>query len=386
MQVDPHTDFATPDVPDGAGPPEPTDRKQGFPCELCGSALEYKPGSDTLHCKHCGHTQELKVAVGPAAAVQAYDFREGIAKARRQPASSMVKDGHTVQCEGCGAQSVVAGQASRCPFCGSPVVLATVELGEIFTPDSLLPFKLDARAAKASYQAWVGALWFAPNDLKKLAAQHGMDGVYLPYWAYDSRTTTRYTGERGEHYYVSESYTDSEGKQQTRQVQHTRWYPARGTVEHDFRDVLVCGSRSLPDKMIEALEPWDMPDLRAYDAGYLSGFAAERYKIGLEDGFKTAELKMTPEIRAMIERDIGGDVQRIGDMSIGHAAVRFKHLLLPLWISSFRYREKTFRVVINARTGEVAGERPWSVAKIVAAVVLAVMVILGIVWLTYARR
>jgi len=367
---------------DGHPTQEPTDHKRSFPCEQCGSALEYKPGSEALHCPHCGHTQ----GIAGGGAVLEHDFRQAIARARRRPAATMVQDGHTVQCEGCGAQTVVAGQASRCPFCGSPVVVEIKDLGEVFVPEAVLPFGLDARKAKQRYEAWVGGLWFAPNDLKKLARQHGMDGVYLPYWCYDSQTTTRYRGERGEHYYVSESYTDAQGKSQTRQVRRTRWYPAQGVVKVPFDDVLVCGSKTLPRALIERLEPWDLPALRGFEPAYLSGFAAERYKLGLEDGFKVAESRMVPVIRTAIESDIGGDEQRIGTMDVSHAEVRFKHLLLPLWISSFRYKEKVYRFVVNARTGEVAGERPWSTLKIIFAVLVVVAVITAIVLVARAQQ
>ncbi len=357
---------------------DPTAHKRNFPCEQCGSALEYKPGSETLHCPHCGHTQ----AIAGGAEVREHDFSQGLARARRGAASAMVKDGHTVQCEGCGAQTVVGGQAARCPFCGSPVVVEIKELGQAIVPEAVLPFGLDARKAKERYEAWVGKLWFAPGDLKKLARQHGMDGVYLPYWSYDSQTTTRYQGERGEYYYVTERYTDNEGKSQTREVRHTRWHSARGTVEVPFDDVLVCGSTTLPRPLIERLEPWDLPALKGFEPAYLSGFVAERYKLGLEEGFKVAEERMIPTIREAIESDIGGDEQRIGSMDVKHADVRFKHLLLPLWISSFRYKEKVYRFVVNARTGEVAGERPWSVLKIVLTVLAVIAVIVAIVVLT----
>jgi DNA-directed RNA polymerase subunit RPC12/RpoP len=362
---------------------EPTASKRNFPCEQCGSALEYKPGSETLHCPHCGHTQGI---AGRRRGVHEHDFSQGLARARQSSASAMVKDGHTVQCEGCGAQTVVAGQATRCPFCGSPVVVEIKELGQVIVPESVLPFGLDARKAKERYEAWVGGLWFAPGDLKKLARQHGMDGVYLPYWSYDSQTTTRYQGERGEHYYVTEHYTDNEGKSRTREVRHTRWHPARGVVAVPFDDVLVCGSKTLPRSLLERLEPWDLPALRGFEPAYLSGFAAERYKIGLEDGFKIAEERMVPPIRDAIRSDIGGDEQRIGTMQVSHADVRFKHLLLPMWISSFRYKEKVYRFIVNARTGEVAGERPWSVIKIVFTVLVVIAVIVAIVLVSQRAR
>ena len=43
-------------------------------------------------------------------------------------------------------------------------------------------------------------------------------------------------------------------------------------------------------------------------------------------------------------------------------------MLLPVWISAYRFKNKVFRFLVNARTGEVQAERPWSVAKIVLAI------------------
>ncbi|HRG75498.1 MAG TPA: hypothetical protein PLX69_13140, partial [Leptospiraceae bacterium] len=154
---------------------------------------------------------------------------------------------------------------------------------------------------------------------------------------------------------------------QTRQVQHTRWYPASGSVSASFDDVLVCASKSLPHEMIDELEPWDLHELKPYDARYLSGFVTERYKIGLEEGFSISKGKMDGPIREKIRRDIGGDEQQISSVNTTYSEVKFKHLLLPLWISSYRYNEKIYRFIINARTGEVTGDRPWSWIKITLA-------------------
>ena len=56
----------------------------------------------------------------------------------------------------------------------------------------------------------------------------------------------------------------------------------------------------------------------------------------------------------------------------------FRHLLLPVWIGAYRFQDKVYQVAVNARTGEVQGERPYSKAKIallVAAVLLVILVI-----------
>ena len=52
----------------------------------------------------------------------------------------------------------------------------------------------------------------------------------------------------------------------------------------------------------------------------------------------------------------------------------FKHVLLPVWLAAYRYRGKSFRFVVNGRTGSVEGERPYSAVKIAIAVALALIV------------
>ena len=39
-----------------------------------------------------------------------------------------------------------------------------------------------------------------------------------------------------------------------------------------------------------------------------------------------------------------------------------------LIISAYRYNDKVYRFMVNVRTGEVQGERPWSTVKILLAV------------------
>ena len=199
--------------------------------------------------------------------------------------------------------------------------------------------------------------------------------MYLPFWTYDSATTTRYTGERGEHYYVSENYSTTENGRsvtRTRQVQRTRWHSASGTVSNAFDDVLVAGSASVPERLLDALAPWDLSALAPYAEEYLAGFRSESYTVALEAGFEAAKRKMEPVIEQTIRRDIGGDEQRIQQKDTGYRAITFKHILLPVWICAYRFRTKTYRIVVNARTGELQGERPYSWIKITLAVLGAI--------------
>jgi hypothetical protein len=211
--------------------------------------------------------------------------------------------------------------------------------------------------------------------------------MYTPYWTFDSATLTNYTGERGVDYtvYVTRTVT-RDGRQVTEQVPETRteWTWVSGQVSRDFDDVLVLASTSLPEQITEKLEPWDLPNLKPYADEYLSGFRTERYQVDLPGGFARARAKMEIVIRGDICRDIGGDHQRIASLSTVHDRVTYKHVLLPVWLAAYQYQGKTFRFVVNGRTGEVQGERPWSWIKIAGVVVAVIVAGVAIYLLTHA--
>jgi len=159
-----------------------------------------------------------------------------------------------------------------------------------------------------------------------------------------------------------------------KQVAKIRWSPARGRVARFFDDVLVLASKSLPKRFTDALEPWDLAALEPYRPEYLAGFRAEGYSVQLEEGYQEARAHMARVIERDVKFDIGGDRQRIHDIDTSVKDVTFKHILLPVWLAAYKYRGRTFRFVVNGRTGRVQGERPYSAWKIAFAVLLGLII------------
>ncbi|MDX1494700.1 MAG: hypothetical protein R3253_11600, partial [Longimicrobiales bacterium] len=274
--------------------------------------------------------------------------------------------------------------AFPCPYCGSSIVAR--ELSQrLIKPQALLTFKVKRDEATKLFRSWIKGLWFAPDALKKMARLEGrLQGLYTPYWTYDSGTFTHYTGQRGEEYTVTKTRMvrrDGKMVQERYTEVRVRWYPASGTVARHFDDMLVVGSTSLPRELAVELEPWDLENLVDYADEYLSGFTAERYQVDLRAGWERAQERMRPVIEGDVRRDIGGDRQRIHSMNTTHRNITYKHVLLPMWICSYRYKERIYRFLVNARTGEVQGQRPWSWVKITLAVVTAAA--LGFLLYTY---
>ena len=56
-------------------------------------------------------------------------------------------------------------------------------------------------------------------------------------------------------------------------------------------------------------------------------------------------------------------------------------ILASMWVANYRYRDKVFQILVNGRTGKLAGERPWSAWKIVRLILLIVLalVLFGVI-------
>lgn len=343
------------------------------PCTKCGALLKFTPGTHQLTCEYCGQSNQIQTRND---VIVEYDFHEALqALSQAQPNTEIAQ----IHCDACGAefkfeQSVHAGE---CPFCGTAIIANTATARPI-TPKSLLPFKINEAEAKLQFKRWLKGLWFAPSKVKKYTDDDAkLLGVYIPYWTFDSTTETAYLGARGDAYYVEQQVQYEENGRivsGVKQVPQIRWTPVRGRVTRFFDDVLIGASKSLPRQILDHLEPWDLENLVPYNENYLKGFSSEYYQVALDQGFDEAKRKMDNVIYQDIAFDIGGDQQRIDQCNTKHNHPTYKHCLLPVWSAAFRYRQNSYRFVINGRTGQVQGERPYSYWKIAFAVIVGLIV------------
>jgi len=364
---------ATPQAPPPPQSSQPTPKSQSFPCPSCSATMVFDPASGGMKCPYCG----VKQALQAAGEVASHSYDEAI---KGNHAKQAISDkALQVNCTSCGGSVVFVPPevAGVCSFCGIAIVAAPKAADPLIAPDAVLPAKIVKNVARDSVKTWLSSRWFAPNALKKMAQQEGISAVYLPFWTYDCDTQSRYTGERGEHYYETEVYEEN-GERKTREVQHTRWYAAAGQVSRSFDDVLIPATKTVNEKRLNKLQPWNLEELRNYEPAFLAGFKAQRYQLELAEGFGHAQSVMRSEIESDVRSDIGGDEQRVTGIDTKYSNVMFRHLLLPVWLGAYRFQNKAYQVMVNATTGEVQGERPYSVAKItmlILAILLAIMLL-----------
>ena len=332
-----------------------------FTCKNCGASLRFSPIDKSLKCEFCQSTESIDSSLEE---IKEYDLNKALKEHNWHNKKEITKE---VKCSKCAATFTMNTDSfsSNCPYCGTPAIIDFVK---DITPKSLLPFQLSQKEAKEAFKKWIGSLWFAPSKLTKfIADDEKLKGYYLPYWTYDAKTVSDYYGQRGDIYYVTVEKTaivDGREVQQRVQEQRVRWTPVSGRVHNKFDDITIGASKTIPYSMLDNLAPWYTKKLVSFNKKYLAGFNSEEYTLGLDNGFELAKVKMNSVIRQTVRHDIGGDQQQISSLRTNYHDTSYKNVLFPIWIAQFRWKQKTYNYAINAQTGKVSGERPYSWLKI----------------------
>lgn len=355
-----------------------------FSCPACGAEAVWNPTKKALVCAYCGAVSPANLELTETGEERIVEHDLVIAlRGIPDSARGWQAEKTQVRCQSCQAISVFdpnrVGQ--RCDFCGSSALVPYEEVKEAFRPESLLEFKISESEVRETIRQWYGSRWFAPNALKTRAMTDTLHGVYIPYWTFDAQVHAEWTAESGYHYYETESYTDSNGKRATRQVQKTRWVPSQGALDHFFDDELVAASRGVQADLLERVEPFPTKELKPYNPGFLSGWVVERYQIDLVQAAQRARAQMDSTLRSLCASQVPGDTHRNLSVDANYAGQTFKHILAPIWLLTYLFHGKPFQVVINGYTGTIAGHYPkswWKISLAVLAVLIVIVVLFSL--------
>ncbi|NLE44120.1 MAG: YlaF family protein [Chloroflexi bacterium] len=356
---------------------EETEETQTFRCRYCGGTIAYEPGQQGLACPFCGRKQEIEAEqVGRAA--EKYEFTlETMAHALHGWGSER----RELVCEACGSVVTVAPMAltSTCAFCGSNRVLArSVVTSDLLRPTALIPFSIDAAQLETRVQAWLGQGWMHPSGLHRSGILRDLVGVYLPYWTFDTDVRADWQAEVGRVH--TERYRVG-GEWHTRTVIRWRWQSGR--VRFQVADLLVAGTHRVSQAILRKVGPFDLEGLATYDPGYLAGWQAKVYDIALHDAWEAAKEQIRENAREACHEDTGSAHVRSLQMAVDFAHERWRHILLPVYLASYRYEGRPFHVMVNGQNGQVAGQKPvdWLRVWLVIAAMLLPGACLGMIGL-----
>jgi hypothetical protein len=349
------------------------DSPHTIPCPSCSAPIE---PADKF-CPNCGRPHQPVSSTAPATA----------------PTPPPTKLAH-FRCKNCGADVTCEPEArtTTCPFCASPYVIETTEAATgKREPEFVLGFEITPERAERIYREWISAGGlFRPRDIKDLARSDGLKGIYLPFWSFTMKATSRWSASIGEFWYRTETYTerDANGNEvvRTRQVQETEWWPLEGGHQAFYGFYPVSASKGLPHQVFLWVEPYQLAALKRFNPKYLSGWLTEDYSIDQDEARTISHAEFRRREQAAIQAMLPGDTSSGLRVDTQLEELDSDLILLPIYLRAYQYNGKLYRTLINGQTGKIAGEKPVSAGRIALFVLFWILLIAGIVLLVMGTK
>lgn len=355
-----------------------TAQTQTCTCPGCGAQMAFDPSKQALCCPYCETTVEIDSEL-----ITAPEYRFDPYTQHYDAPRWDLMDKVVVRCASCGAETIVEPSAltAFCPFCGSSSqVQVDAEDGGIL-PETLVPFKVTEQQAIDCFRKWIRKKYFAPMKFAKQVIANKMQGLYVPYWTFDANVNTQYSGMGGRYYYVTRTRTNAQGKTETYRERRIHWYPVNGTKQSFYDNIPSPATQKINPSLLRQLGGFTGDILRQFDMRFLAGFHAERYDISLSDAWETERPGVERRIESDIEAELGYDTYNGMRYEYHYLEMRFKHIFVPVWMSSYRFKDKTYTFLVNGESGRAAGNAPVSVAKVIGLVAVIAMLAVGLFFL-----
>ena len=321
-----------------------------YKCPACTAPLRFDEKTGKLVCDFCGSTYTVEEAERLNAEKEAQAAK---AEAPDIPEVQQTEDPnlHAYLCPSCGAELICekTTAATSCPYCGN-VNIVPGQLSGDLKPDFVIPFQVEKKAVvEALHKHYGKHNFYLPKLFRTENHIQKVQGVYVPFWLYDTRIS-------GEGLYEGmDSVTHREGDYEVTRTMH---YDVKRAGTADFEKVPVDASKKMPNNYMDSLEPFDYGKLTPFSTAYLPGFLADRYDESAEDCAPRMQTRCENALSSQLRGDV--DHTTVTQKSFrSHIDRKEAHYaLLPVWMLTTKWRDKNYLFAMNGQTGKMVGELP----------------------------
>ncbi len=298
----------------------------------------FNPGFKSLLCQSCGHKETVPELVSKIS-VEEMDFLS----AQNTASHDWGMDAKVVQCRQCGGVTIQnkLQLSGFCPFCGSTTVEAGDPAQDIMAPNGVIPFEITENRALYIFKDWIKDRFLAPELLARDAKLNKFYGIYIPLFTFDCLTVNRYTGHFN---------------------QDNRVLFKSGRFQHQVDDFPVVASKQLStDKLLlNVIKDYRTNEAKPYTPEALAGFPCEHYSIGLNEAWNSLGNEMNFYLKNQASKQDESKFLTGIEMATDYFNLKYKYLIVPVWINSFFYDNKLYTIVINGQTRKIDGQWPKS--------------------------
>lgn len=329
-----------------------------YSCPNCGGKLVFNAETQKFSCEWCASEFDESDLSGKSNADE--DLGSAAAEEFRNGTNLYI-------CDSCGAE-IIADEntaAAFCCYCHSPVTLKG-RLSGALCPEKIIPFAKTKENAIEGFKQWCGKKLFLPSGFTSQAALEKITGLYVPYWLCDTKMHGRMTAKA--------EITHSHRSGDTTITNHKEFMVDR-EIDLEFNGLPADGSKKLDDEMMDAIEPFDYSALKDFSMTYLQGFYADKYDVSSSEVRPRLEIRMNEAAKGAIMASIVGYSTVIPvsfDTRINN--IKWHYAMLPVWLMSYRYKDKNYYYAMNGQTGKFSGIMPVSAAKITVGALIVALI------------
>lgn len=324
-----------------------------FKCPSCGGAVVFDSESQMMKCTFCDTKYDQSILAQYDDALKNMPEQDDYSWEVQASSNWQEEDEQLViyMCQSCGGEIVSEPTtvATNCPYCGNPVVLSGNVIGDL-KPDYVIPFQLTKDDAMAAFRRHLEGKKLLPKEFKSEKHIEKIQGLYVPFWIFDANAEghMRYKATK------RRTWQDSRN-----QYTETSYYSILRSGRVQFQKVPVDASSKMPDDLMESIEPYDISNLVPFNAGYLSGYLADRYDENAESCIDKANQRIKESTNQLFDNSVMGyhSVQKEA-ASIQLKDSVAKYVLYPVWVLNSKYKEKDYIFAMNGQTGKFVGDLP----------------------------
>lgn len=320
-------------------------------CPGCGASigLKYDPETLNMTCPFCGLVSQLPNP-GSAPAVQELDFNTALQRAS-------VNWGNIkkmIVCANCGGQTIFDAEqvTGACPFCGSTSVTPAAENPQIMAPQAVIPFGVSKEQVQLCFENFINSSHIASKKVYGCKLENVL-GIYLPFWTYDTLVVSDYFAH-------------------TMESKYTPSVNFRGVLNKFYDDLVIYGSDKIRHPYINRVQEFDFQRMVPYTPKYLAGIPAERYTVGLNDGWERAKEQIRAKTKRILNRKFFMKAT-IDAINYSFYNVKFRYVLAPIYLATFKCGRKTYPVAINGQTGKAYCKFPTFLGKLVVIPLIVIL-------------
>jgi len=337
-------------------------------CPKCGGTMSFDPALGKLKCDFCDSvftTEEVEAYWAKNSAVQSAQAaagREGNNEARGDVHFDS-NEMRSYSCSACGAE-LMADQTTAvmiCPYCGNHTIAPSQFSGSI-KPDYIIPFSHTKQEVQESYLNYYRKRYLLPKSFKSDNHVEEIQGVYVPFWMFSGEVALN------GNYVAYDEATDDEG--------HT-YISDRYQVEiqgnETFEKVPADASKRMDDNLMDSIEPYNLNEMKDFSMVYLPGFLAERYDVTEDESHQRAKQRIESgihtDVTEHIKRNMHHDGVEQSNEKYQYSGERTTYAMLPVWMLTTRWKDKSYKFAMNGQTGKMIGDLPISAPKMLSILV-----------------